>query len=460
MNRQVVISSYVVDAKPWEHVDEVSGIQAKNFVLSGKGYLISHNNNLYALTCYYTIKNAYKLMMFVHSDREEIEMMVVSFSDELDLALLKPIHKTDICVSKDTNMSNILPHEGDTLYVYNNKKYITQASGIIFDVQQCFNMPEVPYINIISQDIPLTELTGSIVLNKNEKIVGIVSNIHNNVINIIPSISIHRFLTESYKHKHFYGLCGIIAKYDYCELSDTITGIYIQKTYGINYNLNKKKKRYNLKQHDVVCGVAGTMLDKDFCIYYDDVGYRVPLHTYIALNYMKDDVIPLTIYRKTMKNIKINARPVSTARYLPITYNKEYINYNGFILLELNEETLDMCRENGFIFPTILNEYMSNNPYRNLQHHIVALIDIIDKSKYIDLPFPVIEDNRVMLILSKINKKTVLGLNHAKKLLTELSPQSKISSTLCFTHDLINTNLKIKYNNKSIQKVLCDKNFL
>nr|QBK88494.1 MAG: trypsin-like peptidase domain protein [Mimivirus LCMiAC01] len=492
-NKQLIISAYVESENltPWNNKNE-------KYVRTGLGTPILLDNNLYILTCFHVVKNAYKLFAFnlVSNDdgvsiqlcREQVSVECVS--DEMDLALLKlPSHNMLNCNYIDIKCFNkMLPElcssisfytrtivSGKRLNLYNLsdksdksvtrskrslgtlpgytscnittriKKYSSTVNGIKFYKQQSLNMPQLPFITTLvdklnyNTEYELCEISGSIVTDDNNNIVGIMSNIivGSREINIIPSISIHRLLDEYIKTHKFMGLCDIIALYTKNKLeinNETFYGLMINNNFNINYNssvLKNSKYGYNLKNNDIIYSVDGKKINKNLCIRHDSAGIMMPVSTYIALKYMSGDMIQMMVYRPNIFNKKINiiARSVLSAKYIPAMNNHIYYRYHGLILMELSEEFIEMYSNNGYLLSKYINKYMIEYPYRdNNNEKIVVLIDINRKDLSYDniilhesfnIPIIHLSDNNYdVFMLTKINKKKVMNINAIDDLLT------------------------------------------
>jgi hypothetical protein len=135
-------------------------------------------------------------------------------------------------------------HIDITKYIYN-----CVNENITFENQQSFNMPLLPYINIMSSKLlkdkfsysELRGISGSIVLDENDTIVGIILSVtDDNVISILPSVTIRSFLEEFIKKGNFNGLCNILAQVSFCSIDiderEEKFCYLIDNNFGINYN--------------------------------------------------------------------------------------------------------------------------------------------------------------------------------------------------------------------------------
>ena len=460
----------------------------------GWGMPILLGKDLYVFTCYHVVKNTYKLNILTSARQrrsklymyDTIDAEIVCVSQELELAILK-LHKK-IPGIRVKQLTKIMPKTTNRIYInsinfvthrehlYKKKStmYTCGVTNIIFDKLESLNMPELPIIktNTSFVDISIKKLhglSGMIVLNDSNEIVGIISTIEcdSGDINIIPSISIIRLIKEYHKYNNFYGLCDIIALYNENILefdNREYNSIIIQKTYGIHYGTTSTHK-YNLKVNDVIYGIGNQYFNSNYMIYYSDIQNYVPISTYIALNYMKDDPIDFNIYRvdsaKSLQNITICAKSVTETKYLSNIMEHKYCSYNGFIFMELSEEYIELYNKiRGNMFYNYMIKYMIERPYRDDYKKVVVLIDInknsIDNvrtvSKLDELNIPVVklmEDECDMYQLIKINDMDVIDITSVQKCVRN----SNINTFYLKYPTHNNNKIKIKFHNNTVRNV-------
>ena len=446
-------------------------ITKKHIVKTSVGSLININNDVYVLGLLHGLKNMYDLFMYAFvrdlNGKYSIvtnQLEVIITSDELDLVLLKPINFTDKIVSINLEKFNkVIPNRDSlaNLYIRNTKYkskqqlvlddriYKCKVNNIVLENQQSYNMPILPYILICVDDDKFYEtddiggISGSFVLDNNKNIVGIVSNIiiGTKNLSILPSVSICRFLEEFMKTDRFAGLCDIVGDLKLCEIETEekeLMTVMVTDAVGINYNKNILDRTdsigNSLQDGDILYEVNGLEFDKKGKLYCDKIGMFIPLSTYIALEYISGDMIPLSIYRMNKdehnsKKIKLKARPICTMKYIPISSMKRYYEYNGLIFMELTEEIIELYRNNSIVFTGPIIKYYDETPYRNVDEKVVILIGINKKKisdEYINvydglaLPFIHKNENRYILpIISKINKKKITSLDNIEKLISK-----------------------------------------
>jgi hypothetical protein len=499
----VVANCHSDDYKPWYFN------QRKEITRNSIGLVINLEKSSYVLTCLHGIKNAYELNFYSFDIKSEgrdkdkirkIQLDLATYSTESDLALLKMKVDDIEGVNIDTFDQKIPSIDARLkLYLVDYKHrsrdhidiikniYNCVNENITFENQQSFNMPLLPYINIMSSKLlkdkfsysELRGISGSIVLDENDTIVGIILSVtDDNVISILPSVTIRSFLEEFIKKGNFNGLCNILAQVSFCSIDiderEEKFCYLIDNNFGINYNTcslyDNITKRSNLKNGDMIFKIDNREFDSDGTVYCEKMDCKLPLSTYIALNYMCGDSIPLTIFRNTPKgsydekNININARPCWTAKYLPDVFNGNYSNYNGMIFIELSEELIDDYNNHNIMLVGSSQDNYELFPYRNGNDRVIVLIDILRKDitdeeteafDKLKLPLINIKGNMYnILVIKKINGKKVSNINTLKKLFKNsnknniLFQQTKdIKVSFTYTNDKFESMKYIKRDN-------------
>ncbi len=344
--------------------------------------------------------------------------------------------------------------------------YDAVVENVTFENQQSFNMPRMPYIYAKSNELlkdkydysELKGISGSIVFDEKNNIMGIISSITDEgLLSIVPSVTICRFIEEFIETHIFNGLCDIISKLALCCIDigqcdgrESKFSYLVEDNYGINYNTYttmayKGTIRSNLKDGDLICKINNNTFDSDGYVYYDQTDCRVPLSTYVALNYKCSESIPLTILRNNNKkegyaekNININSRPVWTTKYIADVFSNYYYNYNGLIFMELTEELIDHYDNHSIILVGSIEKYYQIRPYRNSNDKVIVLVDIIrnnmsdnENSTFDEIGLPLINiDNKnntySLLVLKKINGKKVPTMRELKYLLNDNPKKTNI----------------------------------
>ena len=374
-------------------------------------------------------------------------------SHELDIVLLKVEDSLNLSVNIFDNFEYRVPlideelklcmqnlsytNDGTMLVKYNILDCINKY--ISFERQTSFNIPLLPFINLTLselEDESISGISGTLILNKRDQIVGMVTclNSESNIVSVIPCITIERFLKEFIKHNVYMGLCDIIAKMDACEIEDDDSNIIncfiVNDNYNIKYSSNTltypAANSVNLKKKDMIYKIANLDIGKDQCIFFEKINHRVPVPTYIALNYIADETIQLHVLRECSddfeeKEININARPIWSAKYINIPYNNKFINLSGFIFIELCEELIDLYRNHNIVLSGSIIKHITESPFRNTDDSVLVLIDILrnkfldDEIKKIDaigLPLHNISLNQYSLAqVQKVNKRRIKNID-------------------------------------------------
>ncbi|QKF93774.1 peptidase S1 Pa clan [Fadolivirus algeromassiliense] len=432
------------------------------------GNLLTINNNTYVITCFHCIKNTMEQYIIINDKKYKCKTKYIS--DELELACLEVIgfHANENCFTVydfDLNINHInhdvevLSCDIDTFCKKNDiikLKIDAKVINIIdtgYDKLKSLNIPIIPryslqLIKSFDDIYELSGLSGSFIMY-NEKIIGIISSIENSLLNVIPSNVIMRFINEIKLKSSFNGLCTIVGKFQSCDFTkessyEKVYGQIIENTYNINYNnydynISKMIPCNTLKKSDIIIEINGMKLNNSFKLYDSKMDYYLDFRTYIALNFICGDKIPLKIMRSTQKdpndyterNIFIYARPLASLRYIPISFNNNLITIGGFTFIELSEDIINNYINIGVNIGISFSEYYLKNPYRNDNEYIVVLLDI-DKTMINntllentnEFGFPLININGKiysMATISKINKRKLQNINEFKKLLDSQS---------------------------------------
>lgn len=464
------------------------------------GFIFTIKKKPFIITCYHGVKNSLNIKLF-HKNKK-YNGCIHTYSDELDIALLSIDKTLDVDLKKTIKSSglkyfdlNILNKSKSKIFTINIDKFINKKKTNVdfdFDVNfiECeimniklekynsLNLPHMPYINVkIKNDYDdiseLNGLSGSLVINDN-KIIGMVSNakVDNSQISLIPTFIFKRFINEIEINKTFQGVCTIVGKFSICEYKNEnikYNGIYVEDCYDINYNnfdFIKKESLMvgrNLKTGDIIYEINNKFLNDKGEIYDDNIKISINYQTYISLNYKCGDLIPLKILRERNVNdyrekiLNVKARPISSLKYIPVSFNNFTLNHKGFVFMEVSEDLIDKCRKNGIdICKSIFNQYCLK-PYRNEKKHIIVLIDIerdkineycLEQIDKIGLPFVNNNNNEEydLAVVRKFNKRKVNTLESLKTLI-----KKEIEFTIYMG---IRDKIKIKFINGDVSMIV------
>jgi hypothetical protein len=429
-------------------------IHDKQLQSIGIGSIFKMNDKLYVLTCYHCIKDT--LNHEIIFNKKKYNCSVANVSDELELALLT-INDDDNFNKKESflNLDNLLldmhvindEFSIKTVDVnkYVDKKKISKLemkcvySDIIHQSLESINMPKIPFLTgRVSYDYSIEGISGSLVTDKDDKIIGMVSNSFSSVIHIIPSGIIYRFLREIKESNDFVGLCTLVGKFTTCyfydESKNKVNGISIEDTCNINYNdyeykQDKNEKGTNLKNSDVIIEIDGRKIDENNCVYDDNLKINVSFNTYVALNHICGSLISLKLMRLSKikgddykeKTMMVRARPLHSMKYIQNAFNGKTFAYNGLIFGEISEDIINNYIKVGIYIGKSLQDNYLVNPYRNNDERVVVLLDvnrkqireelndIVDRLK---LPLVNISDKNYSIpIVSKLNKRRITSLD-------------------------------------------------
>lgn len=434
-----------------------------NFKNVNIGNIFKINGKIYILTCFHCIKNTMEQFIIINGIHHKCKIKFVS--DELELACLEIIDPPndlkffiladfDVNFGKIDNQVIIQTYNIDD-YCQNEKLNELVLNGNIVDILdtnmdklKSINMPYIPRYSIkLSRKFDdiheLSGLSGSLVFTKNN-IIGMISAVENSLLNVIPAYVILRFLNEIKLRNSFDGLCTIVGKFTQCDFTKEnstkqIYGYIIDDTYDINYNNYKYgesiQSGMNLKKNDIILEINNIKFNNNWTIYDNKIDRNLDFRSYIALNYMCGEKIPFKIMRPkthniddyTEKKIIINARPLQSMKYIPVSFSNKMLTIDGFTFIELSEDIINTYMNMSIYIGKSFTDHYIINPYRNDAESIMVLLDI-DKNninKEIltianDLGLPLVnlhEKNYGMAMITRINKKKPINLDEFKKLL-------------------------------------------
>ena len=211
----------------------------------GVGIIFNESDKSFVITCLHIVKNTKNITVNykeISSNKIlSLRGICISFSDELDLALLL----LDKYVDQAPNMSifiNSLKIDDDAVlnyvnidgYIYDKSdisvskvSYEKTQNIISYESVNSLNMPLMPTFKLktslnFSSDEDISGNSGTAVSSlSGDKIYGIISciNTKTSIMTIISSISIIRLLKEYIVYGIFNGLCSIYAKISTCALN-------------------------------------------------------------------------------------------------------------------------------------------------------------------------------------------------------------------------------------------------
>lgn len=458
------------------------------------GNLFTINNKIYVLTCLHCVKNTMEQFIIIGGTHYKCKVKFIS--DELELACLEVINfgdrpdkiftilDLDNDLSKVGSKVNVQTYNIDDFCGTNELNEMVLEAKIVelidsnLDKLKSINIPIIPRYALkldkkFNDICELSGLSGSLILNREEKIIGIVSGIENSLINVVPACIIWRFLNEIKLSHSFSGLCSLVGKFTQCDFTkenstENIYGYFVDHTYDINYNNYKYKLSnqigMNLKKGDIIIEINNIKMNDKWKIFDNKLNYGIDFRTYIALNFMCGDKIPLKImrYKKNdptdydEKKIFILSRPLNSMRFIPISFNNNIITIDGFTFIELSEDIINTYMNMGVYIGKSFAEYYIINPYRNDNEYIIILLDVdkssVDKTilEHINefgLPLINLRNNEYsMATITRVNKKKILNLDELKNILSstnnitfQMSIDNSKKIKLMITNNKINT---------------------
>ena len=432
------------------------------------------------VTCGHVIRNTTKIYGFKIINKGtsaiKFELDILVDAIEFDVAILKP--KNNLLATKSfsnpltiNDLELTIPNINDKIKVLamdtiddeKNIFYKTNISNWLvknISIEQIHsnNIPESVLIDISPDNlfesiiINYNGLSGSPCFNSNNKIIGLIGleptnkDIFDDIeINLFPSMIIYRVIKEYINNGMYNGVCTLY--FDYIKLDEVnrvngVNGIQVTNTYSILYENSKSK----LKKGDILLEVSDNKIDENGNIYCPIVKYDIPIHTFIMLNYISNDIIDVNVKRgKQIKLLKIKAVPIWKYLYIPFLTNNEFVKLNNMIFVEISEDIIEHYQSNNTnLIGPFINVHMNNKYRNNKGNHIVVLFNVTDnkikeKINNIDRQIIYSDDNiKCVPTLRKLNGKKI---NNIFDLKSKMKSIKKISIEL----ETMENNISIKF---------------
>ncbi|AYV79549.1 MAG: hypothetical protein Faunusvirus21_13 [Faunusvirus sp.] len=383
-------SEYLDKLLPWEKDRTKLELFGKNIDVKIQSDLhkktdcvmIEHGDKLYVLSNALNIRHNKEFKLNI--DDKFIQLNKIAISTEFDLSLFE-------CKIDDKTLYNSLKEDAirielfdynvvhkscfvDILDANTKKSTITEypIKAVVIDKVICHHIPESVFINIESVK---KVAGGQIVCSDKHKIIGMTSTVPtDNVINIIPSKVIKRFLDECFECGEFNGICSV-----YCKLNTKDETVVVDAL-NINYNRYSKSaiKHSNLKDGDIILKINDLDINKGHVLDID-MNINIPLKTYIMINHYYGHEMHFTIKRKSNRHdIYINTRPINTVSIIPFNnlVDTKYITIDKQTYIELDHNIINYLLSNEIeLDDNIMETFFINNYSDNKKRYIVAIGD-------------------------------------------------------------------------------------
>ena len=377
------------------------------------GIIINIKDKTFVITCYHSIKNYIDIGIY-YSDYINNSLTPVAILEECDIVLLE--YTGDVSLRSIT-IDNFNPQINEELK-YNviipsineeNLNLDLDFKNISFESPSLFLLSDIIYMYFEKHEFIFKGCSGSPVLDSRGSIVSMIVSQDNDGIKAIHSSFILRLLRE------YSGICGLAISYDLCQIGD-IYGLKLNNTHEVNYNNNPyatEKYRYkNIKVDDIIIEINNQKLDRQGYIYDEICQKSIPFSTYIGLNFVSTDLIPLKLLRNRGEykqlNLNIVARPYNTMLTLPI-YTKKFMIYGDLVYCELSEEILLYLLRKECEIPEVFLNSLISNPYINdYDKRIVIILGSVNN-----------DNPNKLSIVNKINNKNINNLDHMNELLVK-----------------------------------------
>ena len=410
--------------------------------------IINSDDNKIFLTCSHIIHFSDKIEM----DSSEIEL--INDIPELDIALTK-IPDTDIdYLSYNINdFQFVFPSSDELCFIdisdpirkQNSMTVRGKVLSISYEKYYSAVVPELPYINTQFDISDPEGISGKPVYDSHNKILGIVhscSKSDKTIFSIIPSVVLFRVLDEYFDSGSFNGLCDILVL---CEFGviDNVGHLKIKNNFKIKNLITSDSKISPpyLKTNDIITHINNNRITQNCRIYCSKTESEMPISTYVTLNCISGQSIPITINRLIKKRLRekdcyLYPKNIFSFSQIPFGCMSDAYKFkeiHGMIFMELNEDILKSLYGKGFCFVGSVTEYTDIEPYKHdsdFKH--VVLIDIVSNERVyrtLNFPFvPMMDKLYYLPFLSRIGSKRI-------KSLESISNLNPTTLTLQLDHD-------------------------
>ena len=433
-----LLTSLIYSKRPnflkWKSCESTNNIYMENHCLHIK---LSNNNKMIITTA-----NNYedqKTKIYQLNNQKEIrKLKIVKKSLYSNLVLLDEVKSKSLDKFISNNNINYLdqdnlncfslnkilksfPNKGTEMEIFyynsrnNSKEYnIFSLDNIGFEnIDTTKTMPLIPFYECslkddINNDL-LINTSGVPVFNKIGKILGILSSYNKKTqkFKIIPGYFIHKLIDDFINNK-----------------PDDIACLPLNYRL-LNNQLIMIDDDNKLQKNDIILKLDHRIIDSDGNIYFPSIKYKIPIDTYILLNFSFNQKISISIKRLNENKTKFNhilmkKKLTSISNILKIDnkYNNKFIKIDELTFCELSVPLIKILYKyyNIKIDSNIIELLNSHKNFSINKEKIIILINSENKKLKIDL------EN--IFQLKKVNKNKVSSINDLYKYISNNRLQS------------------------------------
>ena len=425
-------------------------------IRKGFGILLKIEKKYYVLTCLHIFGQVNMEINAFFPDKKnnmvKIPLNIIRQIPEFDIAILEchdsfkdgqfkyytendffknqnDLKNVNLSILTMDNLSNNIDHHN--LKIENIDIEISNFKSVI--------IPKIPLLKFIVEidDIPefsdnVDGLSGSILV-KNNSLVGMVTSYNNMKLEAIPISIIYELVYTVIKNKSAI-LTGFYFSTKVIELEvpnkKLYYGHYITDTKDIGYQSSASIKEFRFKNNDIIFSVNDNNFTASGMIRDSNIGYDLPLDTYLMLCCYKE-FVKIDVHREQTgkhKDIshKIIGKKFNDIYNINVFNNNHYIHWKGFIFTELSEELIYAINCNGV---KLTGKYFEKiKTIKDDKSKLIVLLDIDYKSlnsetsktlQHIGLPYMKYENGYTLLILERIGNKKINSINDLLSSLSE-----------------------------------------
>ncbi len=447
-------------------------------VYRGTGIIVNYNGKKYVITTRQKIISCKTIAMY-HSyfrGNEPVlrnSLYVIFQSIEYNIIILASENKTELDLSTSEIISGhyvpaaICPSYDMTndLYVLPTKRsqYHTAKMGMDLrspEIRYCVDILNLKYISsfifresYVPNDLmykfilknndnksKLVGIYGSIVFNKKNQMVGMISRLKDNELHILPKFAIMKIFSDFIRYhdipNQYRGLVHLPFTY-------FITN---SKKIKISFaTINTESSAIQIEKNDELITINGSdinIIDNDACVYDVIQKENIPIDVFIKLHYDAITPIKLQIRRQ---NILYNVDFYGITENKPLELTNRsyfyplnsipYVNFNGIIMVQLTHELLDVCEFNKiYIKNCVIDKCIGNNYDCDANFNAIIIFDCLNNEIVKKYNLPKILQNKEQEIccpvVTKINGDPVTYLSEFNIIAQQIIPEDSTRLTI------------------------------
>jgi len=415
--------------KPWEYIKDTDSeipeiydieriqkiICHNKIIRQGNGFVCQIYGKCYVITCQHIIGDVYdEIFMMINPNMVKIKLTIFASVKEFDIIILclsdsKDIDLQQIPEISMTSIKQIIANKDKIKLVSDTNINISDIK-IECDYLKSKLLPPIPLIKFKSDTLNIEGLSGCCVI-VDTNIVGMLTSIHNGMMEAIPISIIYLFVSTSIIRgtPKLYGL-PITTQVVDIESDDVCS----MTCHMIDRAIN------DFNQDDIICSINQTPFNSDGTINSSDFDYQLPLNTWLMFEFLKKKSLSFEIqrligrdYKKIIK--KSEGILYDTIYNVNISDTYKYLYWKGIIFTELSEELIYKLKK--LKYNTDSNIFKQYHIPTNSSNKYVVVVDVCYKVLKKILPSKMINIDNIITQISDIGKKKINNLDSLNNIL-------------------------------------------